>query len=214
MQTPFYKFKKDRLLKSAEVAKFIYEVGEHPMLRQKSKEIPLKDFKSPKTKETFRYVKKCLLAYREVTGYGRGLTAVQVGIPLSFSAIYKGDTVQNKTGGRSVSLEDIIIVANPKITKVSKALLTYPEMCMSLSPVVVPTVRPSWVEFSYYDENGAKKFWTDKGDTPTGRMMNRVLMHEIDHIKGIVNIDLVKNPREITLHADPDFYKLAKFKRV
>jgi peptide deformylase len=211
---PFFEFKKKRSSENSRVSEFIYEVGESDMLRKPSKEIPVTLFKDKEIQQKFIYVKDCLIKYRKITGMGRGLTAVQVGIPLSFSAIYTGQTIQNINNNKMVSYDDITIVANPKVLKVSKKLLKYPEMCMSLSPVVVPTIRPSWVEFKYFDELGNKKLWNNKDDTPVGVMMNRVFLHELDHIKGIVNIDIVKNTKEIILDANPDFYSSAKFEEV
>lgn len=87
-------------------------------------------------------------------------------------------------------------------------------MCMSANPVIVPATRPSWIEFEYYDEKGEKKFWDTKDDTDVGKMMNRVFQHEFDHMEGIINIDIIKDPREIILESDPDFYKNARFTKV
>lgn len=211
---PFVNFKNEVHKKGMKVGNFIYQIGESEILRQSSEEIPLNQFSSNNIQAKFNYLKSCLLRYRKLTGYGRGITAIQVGIPLRFSVIYKGQTIRNIKNKVDVTLSDMMIMANPKITKASKKLLKYPEMCMSLNPVIVPTIRPSWIEFDYYDENGKKHYWDTKDDTEVGKMMNRVFQHEFDHMDGVVNIDKIENPKEIILESDPEFYSHAKFEEV
>lgn len=194
---PFAEYKKSVFHKAAIVSDFIYQIGESDILRKPSVEVPISKIKSRGMQKKFKFLKKCLLRYRKLTGYGRGIAAVQVGIPEKFSIIY----IQEKP----------IIIANPKITKQSKKLLKYPEMCMSAVPVIAAVIRPAWIEFDYYDEEGLLNHWDQKDDTDTGRMMNRVFQHEIDHMEGVINIDLVKSPKELILESDPNFYKNAKF---
>lgn len=196
----FPDFKKEIFEKAGSVSDFIYQIGESPILRDKSVEIPLNKITSRVTKIKIRYLKKCLIRYRKLTGAGRAIAAVQVGIAEKFAAIY--------------TPEKIMIIINPKITKVSEDFLKYPEMCMSAVPVIVPLARPSWIEFDYFDESGNIQKWDTKSDTEQGMILNRVFQHEIDHMEGIVNIDLVKNPKELILHSDPDFYTSAKFEQI
>lgn len=193
-------FKKLVFKKAGLVAGFIYQIGEYDALRKPSKSVPANQISFPEMKQKYSYIKNCLLKYRKLTGYGRGITAVQVGIPERFSVIY--DTTK------------VFIIVNPKITKKSGKLLLYPEMCMSASPIIAPTVRPAWIEFDYYNEQGKKKNWKTKDDTDLGRIMNRVFQHEIDHMDGIINIDKARDPKSLILESDPEFYDNAKFEEV
>jgi peptide deformylase len=197
---PFAEYKKSVFHKAAIVSDFIYQIGESDILRKPSAAIPISKIKSREMQEKFRYLKKCLDKYRKLTGYGRGIAAVQIGIPERFSVIY--------------TPQKLLIIVNPKITKRSKKLLKYPEMCMSAIPVIAPVIRPAWIEFDYYDEKGVLNHWNQKDDNDTGRMMNRVFQHEINHMNGVINIDIVKSPKELILESDPSFYKNAKFEKV
>lgn len=197
---PFADFKKCVFQKASKVSEFIYQIGEYPKLRQPSKKVELKHIKSSEFKAKAKYLKECLIKYRRITGYGRGITAVQVGIPERFSVIYTS--------------EKLMIIINPKITKRSKKIFLYPEMCMSLNPIIIPTIRPSWIELEYFDEEGKLQHWKTKDDTDLGKIMNRVFQHEIDHMEGIINIDKIKNPKEIILESDPDFYNNATFEEI
>lgn len=197
---PFTDFKKNVFQKAGLVSDFIFQIGEYPELRMPSQEVKTEDINSEEFKEKVKYLKECLLKYRELTGYGRGITAVQIGIPERFSVIY--------------TPEKLITIINPKVIKSSQILLTYPEMCMSANPIIVPTIRPSWIEFEYINEEGALEMWDTKDDTDQGKIMNRVFQHEIDHMEGIINIDVVKDPKTLILESEPDFYTTTTFQKV
>lgn len=192
---PFSAFKKSVFLKAAKTTNFIFQIGEYPELRKTSREVSVSKITSKEMQEKLSFLKSCLLKYRKLTGYGRGITAVQIGIPERFSVVYTS--------------EKLIIVINPEITKTSKELLRYPEICMSANPIIAPVVRSAWIEFEYYDESGKLQKWNNHDD----KILNRVFQHEIDHMNGIINIDLVE-PKELFLESDPDFYKNAKFEEV
>ncbi len=197
---PFADYKKTVFQKAAEVSEFIHQIGESEDLRKPSRQVLPEIIITSEFQEKVQYLKDCLLKYREITGYGRGISAVQVGIPERFCVTYTS--------------EKLLVIINPIITKSSPNLLSYPEICMSANPIIVPTVRPSWVEFDYYDERGDLQHWSTKDDTDSGKIMNRVFLHEIDHLEGIINVDKVKNPQELILESDPSFYKNAKFEEV
>jgi peptide deformylase len=197
---PYRTFKKEVWKNCVLVSDFIYQIGEYPELREKSKEVSLEKISEKVVQEKFAYLKKCLVNYRELTGYGRGITAVQVGIPECFSVIFFNN--------------ELLLVVNPRIIKTSKKRYLYPEMCMSANPIIAPTIRPAWIEFTYYDEKGKEKVWNMKDDTEIGKMMNRVFQHEIDHMEGIINIDRVSLSKELILQSDPTFYDSAKFVEV
>ena len=197
---PHKTFKKLELTKLTKVSQFIYQLDESPILSQPSKIVPIKEITTKKFQMKLSYLKNCLLKYRTITGNGRGIAAAQVGIPETFAIIY--------------SANRLITIINPKIIRRSTELLKYPEMCMSLAPLIAPVIRPSWIEFEYYDENGKKQNWNTKDNTKTNKMLNRVFQHEIDHLKGTVNIDRVKSPKNLILHSDPTFYEHATFEEI
>lgn len=181
---------------------FIYQLGESPILRQPSKEVTLNDVLSEDFQAKIRYLRRCMRRFRKLTGFGRGITAVQVGIPERFSVIYMSEIKG-----------ELLIIINPVITKHSEKKLLYPESCMSANPAIAPVVRSAWIEFEYYDEKGMKQYWKRKADDQAGMMYNRVFQHEIDHMDGIINLDFTI-PKSITFWSDPDFYKNAKFEAV
>lgn len=197
---PHKTFKKQELNKLALVSGFIYQLGESPILRQASKKVPLEKITSKQFQDKLKYLKSCLIKYRKNTGMGRGIAAPQTGIHEAFAVIYNED--------------DLLTIINPVITIKSQNLLKYPEMCMSAAPVIAPVIRPAWIEFVYFDEKGRVNLWNTRDNTPRNKMLNRIFQHEIDHLNGIINIDLVQSPRELILHSDPEFYKHAAFEEI
>lgn len=197
---PNPKFKKKVFADAGAVAGFIYQIGESKKLRKPSWDVSVNKITSTQVQQEIRYLKGCLLKYRKLTGLGRAITAIQVGIPKRFAVIYKP--------------QKLITIINPKITNISKEKYLYAEMCMSANPVVAPVIRPTWIEFEYYDENAELKKWKTKDKTKNGKILNRVFQHEIDHMNGIINIDLVKTPSDLFLLSDPKFYKTAKFEKI
>lgn len=199
---PFRKYKKEIFAKQAAVADFIHQIGEYPALREKATSVPIDKISSDEYKAKFAYMKKCLLKYRKLTGMGRGIAAPQLGIPEAFACMYMPEIP-----------EELLIIINPHITKQAKEKLRYPEMCMSAASAVAPVVRPSWIEFEYYGEDGEKHVWNTKATEKLGRLYNRVFEHEIDHLFGIINIDRVQS-KEIIYESDPTFYATAAFEKV
>jgi peptide deformylase len=197
---PFINFKKDINAKAASVADIIYQLGEYEALRKPSREIALDAIQSEVMQGKFNYIKQCLIEYRERTGYGRGIAGVQIGEPERFCVVY--------------TPLQLMLIINPVITKKSAKVLLYPEMCMSAFPIIAPVVRPAWIEFEYVDEKGKKQVWNTKDTTAKGRILNRVFQHEIDHMSGIMNIDIVRSPKELLLYSYPSFYKNATFTEI
>lgn len=188
------KFKTKVFEEAAKISHLTYQIGELDGLRQKSQEVLISEIKSKKIKSVVLKLKKTLKEYRLLTGKGRGIAAIQIGIALKIAAIYLG--------------EEILIIINPKITKKSKNIFMYPEICMSANPIIAKVKRPEFVEFNYLDEDGNKQIWDGKD-----KLLNRVFLHEIDHLEGIINIDLVAS-KDLILNSDPKFFKEAKFQKV
>jgi len=228
---PFRKYKKVVFERVIAVSSFIYQIGEYEHLRIPSKEVPVSSITKPEYQKKIAYIKKCLIKYRKLTGMGRGITGVQVGIPERISVIWiskpvpelslrtnvkqsrSKDKIATSPSAPRNDKNNLLIIINPKITKRSKKLLKYPEICMSANPIIAPVVRPAWIELEYFDEYGKKQVWDTKVDTKEGTIHNRVFQHEIDHMDGIINIDHVQS-KELIFESDPSFYETADFQEI
>lgn len=213
---PFSKHKKEMFSQVGVTADFIFHIGESDNLQKPSKEVPLNEITSETTKKKIAYLKRCMRRYRKLTGMGRGIVGVQIGIPEQIIVVYLpaiGSGRRQVQAGQTEKQGKLLILINPHITKESTKLLRYSEICMSASPLIAPVVRPAWIEFEYFDEQGQKQIWKTKDTTKLGRLYNRVFEHEIDHIRGMINIDRVAS-NELVYACDPSFYDKATFEEV
>jgi peptide deformylase len=153
--------------------------------------------------EKFSYLKKCMRDFRRITkGKGRGIAAVQVGIPQRFFLLYQAE-----------AKNPYVIIINPVITKKAEELYSYPESCMSANSLIANVTRPAWIEFSYVDELGKKRLWQMKANTQQEKMGNRIVQHEIDHLDGIINIDYVPS-HSLIFESGKEYYGKAPFRKV
>ncbi|RJP45898.1 MAG: hypothetical protein C4584_02675 [Armatimonadetes bacterium] len=211
---PARKYKKAIFEDVVKTGSFIYQIGESPILRERSTEIPLEKLHTEEYQAKIKYLKNCMLKYRKLTGVGRGITAVQIGIPERFSVIYDPFKSEKEK-------ERLEIIINPVITRKSTRLLKYPEQCISANPIIAPVIRPSWIEFDYFDEQGNSRHWDRQDETLADLIMNRIFQHEFDHMDGIICIDLVQPPDKLTFEPNlptgkrtPTLYKTAKFEEI
>src|SRR3989344_7881454 len=184
---------------TAKLSKLVYHIGELEELRKPSNEVKKELNKTLEIKKVITDLKATLKKYRKLSGKGRGIAAIQRGIPLKIAVVY--------------SFEKVITIINPKIIKTSAENYLYPEICMSANPIIAPLKRPGWIEFEYLDEDGIKQKWNKKDSTKETKILNRVFQHEIDHMEGIINIDKVSS-KTLIFESDPEFYEKAKFEEV
>lgn len=119
------------------------------------------------------------------------MAAVQLGIPKRM--IYLKNTnldIINKIQANTVSEEEknyneAKVLINPIITN-REGLTDYWEACASCLDNFGRVLRPYKIELEYYDIEGTKKQEAFEGFEST------VLSHEIDHLDGILHIDIAE----------------------
>lgn len=119
------------------------------------------------------------------------MAAVQLGIPKRM--IYLKNTnldIINKIQANTVSDEEknyneAKVLINPIITN-REGLTDYWEACASCLDNFGRVLRPYKIELEYYDVEGTKKQEAFEGFEST------VLSHEIDHLDGILHIDIAE----------------------
>ncbi|HAM96296.1 MAG: Peptide deformylase [candidate division WS6 bacterium GW2011_GWC1_36_11] len=111
--------------------------------------------------------------------YGVAISAIQIGIPKRIFLVQRSDR-----DGRRESPKYYI---NPIVESASEKLVKYYEACLSVNYAQTfgEVVRKYWVRISYLDENGNSH--TEKYDG----LDARIILHEIDHLEGILFTDIV-----------------------
>ena len=126
---------------------------------------------------------KTLKECRGEMGYGRGLSAPQIGENKSVFVTFVNDTFE--------------IYINPRIIKKSPEQNLYKECCLSCAPMWGDVKRSRSITMEYTDEYG--NFNIKKYDG----FMARLLQHEYDHLEGILNIDIVELGTLENMESDP-----------
>jgi peptide deformylase len=112
---------------------------------------------------------------------GVGLAAPQVGKSIRIFVIDTSELDENDPALQDFKKTFI----NPKITSVDGDLWTSNEGCLSLPKLREDVERKSRIRIQYYDEN-----WSFHDEEYDG-IKARVILHEYDHLEGILFIDLL-----------------------
>jgi peptide deformylase len=111
-----------------------------------------------------------LQAFREAHGFGRAISAPQIGIAQRAIAVNLG--------------AGTFFVVNPVVTWRSAETFTMWDDCMSFPDLLVRVARHQSISVSYVDETGAPREMREL-DRPVAEL----LQHEIDHLDGILAVD-------------------------
>lgn len=139
------------------------------ILRTPCKPIVSEDFTSGRVSKWFDFMSQTLKRYRQITGFGRGLAANQVGIDKQIIVIYL-DNIFN-------------VYINPIIIDQSEDKAVYGELCISLGLLMGDIVRPVEVTVESLDIDGKKQQEHAVG------IISRLLQHEIAHLRGQLCLD-------------------------
>ena len=104
---------------------------------------------------------------------GVGLAAPQVGKSLRLFLAWPPERSQG----------DPMVLLNPELLSISSDSATYDEGCLSFPDIYQAVVRPSVVTVRYHDLRG------DQKQVRTGGLLARILLHELDHLDGVLFVD-------------------------
>ena len=85
-----------------------------------------------------------------------------------------------------------LILINPTIKQLSRDVGVAEEGCLSIPGVYMDVLRPEIVEIAYKDEYGRPR------TLKSTELLSRCIQHEIDHLNGVLFVDLVENTLALT----------------
>ncbi len=113
---------------------------------------------------------------------GIGLAAPQVGINKRIIVV---DPQPDKEFAPPMAL------INPEVKDVDGTEVTGQEGCLSIPGVYCDVIRPDGIIVSFKDETGRPR------TIKTDGLLSRVIQHEIDHLNGVLFVDLVDNALQL-----------------
>jgi peptide deformylase len=132
-----------------------------------------------------------LEAFRAEHGFGRAISAPQIGVAQRFIAVNLGD--------------DPFTMINPEITWCSAETFTMWDDCMSFPFLLVRVRRHRAISVRYQDDDGNTRVM-DRLDQATSEL----LQHEIDHLNGILAVDHALDAESIVsrevFEENPDWF--------
>ncbi|MCS7029938.1 MAG: peptide deformylase [Gloeomargarita sp. SKYG116] len=130
---------------------------------------------------------------------GIGLAAPQVGISKQVIVV---DTEPDNPATPP------LILVNPVVESQSQELVNGEEGCLSIPGVFLPVKRPAQVTVTYKDEWGKlqRRQFTD--------LLARVVLHEMDHLQGVMFVDRVENTLALARELSKHRFSLADVRRV
>ena len=135
-----------------------------PRLRVRSSEVESYDSMA------FESLAATLDAFRKQHGFGRAISAPQIGIAQRFIAVNLG--------------KGTFFIVNPVITWTSGETFTMWDDCMSFPDLLVRVRRAASLSLEYVDEQGKQQSWRELDQAAA-----ELLQHEIDHLDGVLAVD-------------------------
>ena len=150
-----------------------------PRLRVRSAEVKRYD------RDAFDALAATLDAFRAKHGFGRAISAPQIGIAQRFIAVNLG--------------KGTFFVVNPVVTWRSEETFTMWDDCMSFPDLLVRVRRVQSLSLDYVDEQGKPQQWRDLDQAAA-----ELLQHEIDHLDGVLAVDRALDPQSLVMRAEYD----------
>lgn len=159
----------------------ILQLG-NPLLWQKSGNV--EDFHSAQTQGIVSDLSDTLAAFRETTGYGRGIAAPQIGL------LKRVIFIRMQPTGFCGPL------INPAIAWSSEARIELWDDCFSFPDLMVRVSRAARIRVDYQDDRGLRKTLEAEGD------LSELLQHEIDHLDGVLAVQRAVSPQAFATRAE------------
>ena len=176
----------------------IAQIG-HPILRNKTKDIPINEIKSENTQKVIEKMIKTMRMHN-----GAGLAANQIYEPIRICIIEVLDNPRYK----HLNTIPLKVLINPKvIIKKDTATFNSYEGCLSVPNLRGKVKRYNTINVTYYNMD-AKKITEDiKG------LESIVYQHEIDHLHGFLFTDKVEDNSTLVTYENYQKYYEEEYKR-
>ncbi|MDO8507407.1 MAG: peptide deformylase [bacterium] len=172
----------------------------NPILRKKSKEVEKIDEKIKTVIENMTIA----LEASEIEGLA--IAAPQIGESVRIILV-RVNEARDKDGKLIQKAIPLTAFINPVITKLSKDKVILDEGCLSYPGYFGPVERPKKIRFEAITIGGKREKMNASG------LLARIVQHEVDHLDGILFIDLITDKSKLTKGGDIDVRKAERNKK-
>lgn len=151
----------------------------NPLLRQNAEAI--KKTEVGQYHQVIDDLKDTLEKFRADNGFGRGISAPQIGV--SKRIIF-------------VQFKDIYCMINPEIIQSSNQMVTLWDDCFSFPNLMVKLKRHKEIDVKYFDQYGDEKYFHASDE------LSELIQHEVDHLNGILAIDRAIDSKHIIFRSE------------
>ena len=176
----------------------IAQIG-HPILRNKTKDIPINEIKTENTKKIIEKMIKTMRMHN-----GAGLAANQIYEPISICIVEVLDNPRYK----HLNTIPLKVLINPKvIIKKDTATFNSYEGCLSVPNLRGKVKRYNTINVTYYTMDAKKITENIKG------LESIVYQHEIDHLDGYLFTDKVEDNSTLVTYENYQKYYEEEYKK-
>ena len=176
----------------------IAQIG-HPILRNKTKDIPINEIKTENTKKIIEKMIKTMRMHN-----GAGLAANQIYEPISICIVEVLDNPRYK----HLNTIPLKVLINPKvIIKKDSATFNSYEGCLSVPNLRGKVKRYNTINVTYYTMDAKKITENTKG------LESIVYQHEIDHLDGYLFTDKVEDNSTLVTYENYQKYYEEEYKK-
>ena len=157
-----------------------------PLLWERSRSVA--DMKDAGVRTVIQDLDDTLAWFRATTGWGRGISAPQIGELTRISFIHVDDVLSGESRLMSESDTQLqsherLVLINPEIAWRSKETFALWDDCFSFPNLLVKVSRHEAIEVTYANPRGKpQRLRAERG-------LSELLQHEIDHLDGILALD-------------------------
>lgn len=141
----------------------------------------VRDPSSAKTRAVVEDLRDTLEETYQRTGYGRGIAAPQIGEQIR--VVYLSKRV----------LGEELVLINPRVVERSEEMITTWDSCLCFLSIFMRVDRHREIVVEYEDLEGFRRVLRAGAE----RDLSELLQHEIDHLDGVLCIDLVRTSSDI-----------------
>jgi peptide deformylase len=131
---------------------------------------PVADLDAPEFRQGAQRLVRTLERFRADHGFGRAISAPQIGLSLRMIAMNLG--------------KGPFLLVNPELSALSAERFTMWDDCMSFPWLMVRLKRHVSADLRFNDEKGKPQTWKR-----VDRAVSELLQHEVDHLNGVLAID-------------------------